>query len=182
MEYHEKIDKVREIGIEAAHGNMDSVDLALETAMRRLKRLSYYEEVQEWLVIRGMRDVINQERHSMNITYREQIRGRLTGEVQYVPPEKRRSSADTMERTLQEIPVFDYAINGMRIGSLTGADIPILVGKERVESLTHTFHVKWLEAMSPLISKGKTLEECVDKKDAERIRDEVYNKVFKLKK
>lgn len=166
-----------EIVREIVSEHRDDIDRSIALSIKAVRK---HPELLEEIIDYGIRETVYAVRGMMNAEFRASREtpmptGKaIAGAAREVPAAKVvvGTSAD-VQAAYQS--VYDLFIAGKTLGTLTGEDLPNVVAHERGKANAHTFNVRLLEALVPLVPEKKRVKDCVPEKKLRAIYERVWN-------
>ena len=153
------MDDLNRIAAEEANRHPDSIEDAVGSAVNRLHRLKGFDAMVGGLVNSAVRSIICDVRHAANVVMRQASGG-------YTNPAKVRAG-EAVNRVAADY--FTYFINGRTLGSITGEELPDIGASESQRASGHEFNARLCAELGPLVTKTKTVRECVKPAKLDRI-------------
>lgn len=139
----------------------NSIDEAAEAAEIAIRKLSTFEDVVSQLITSAVRDIVYDVRHVNNVKTKRQ-----TGRYDTVP----RTNVATSE-SVQEVyrSVYDYAIAGMTLGSLSGEDLDKVAASETAIAEGHRFNASLCVELRKKVKDGQQVREVFKEEALRRL-------------
>lgn len=132
----------------------DDIDKAVETTIRRIRKLSDYADYVDGLVYGQIRHMHHDVRHTANVATRK-----AAGE--YGGPAKVTLSEGAANAAAAASLLKTYLINGRTLGDITGKELPAIRDAERNRGAGCYFNAALCEALGPLVADDKRVDECL---------------------
>jgi hypothetical protein len=137
----------------AKHPGDGDLDKAVDMAEAQIRRLRAFEDIVGGLVRKGVAQLVHDARHSQNISIRKEA-----GE--YGQPAKV-SVGTSAAVTRAATSVYDYYIDGTRLGSVFGRDLLRVADEQQAVAEGHSFNARLCRKLKPLVADDKQVEQVV---------------------
>lgn len=160
--------EVLDICHDAVDEHPDDLESSLLQALRKVRGLDNFAEIQDQLVREAIQNTIYQRRHTRTATTNQAIRNdvkKYGGPAGVV-------MADSKTVQRHHATAFEYKIGGQTLGDLRGKDIPVLIGSIRNRAEIETSHLYLLQELEGRVDELKTVRRSVDLAELERLMNE----------
>lgn len=144
--------------------NMEDIDGATNRSLACLRKNPEFDSLIESFIWNSVRDLVHDFRHKNNVEIKRQ-----TGQYNTVP-KVQPGKSESVQSAYAD--VFDFCIAGKTLGSMTGAELPIVALNERTSSEGHLRNARICEALAPLVAENQTVRESVTAKKLRQIIDQ----------
>lgn len=139
----------------------DSVPDATDASIRMMRDEPAFEGWRESLVRQAVTQMVYDVRHRVNTEIRSATGG-------YGGPAKVTAGA-AVGRVARSL--YTYMIAGKTLGNLLGEELSPIADAERSRASGHLFNARLCESLSLLVTKGKTVRDCVGERKLRQVFD-----------
>lgn len=157
--------EVLDVTQSAAETHPENVKMAKGLALKNVKRLAGYQGFVDFLVRRAVEDLVDDARHATNCRVRGKA-GDYVGKGKTVS-----GSSGAVQRACAS--VYEFRIAGTILGQILGKDLEAIAHDENSIASGHLFRARLAEKLIPLVSKSKTVQQCVKEKKLQAIFQDV---------
>ena len=150
---------------DAANANPNDIDTAVKQAFDKIRRARNYAEFVDQLAYEAVRNCVYDCRHTANVQMRRQ-------NGNYGGPAKVESSKSQSVQSVSA-SLYAYFIAGRTLGTILGEELPAIADSEDKRAEGHRFNANLCRALAPLVSDGKTVQQCVKQRKLKQIWDSV---------
>jgi len=150
---------------DAANAHPNDIETAVQKAFEKIRRAKNYAEFVDQLAFEAVRNCVYDCRHTANVQMRRQ-------NGNYGGPAKVESSKSESVRQVS-LSLYAYFIAGRTLGTILGEELPAIADSEDKRAEGHRFNANLCRALAPLVSEGKTVQQCVKQRKLKQIWDSV---------
>ena len=153
------MEAIQNIAKQEAEKHADDIEAAVSGALRRVKRLSDYDDFATTLVAEAVRERVYDARHAMNTQLR-----RSNGA--YAKP-----ATVTAGKAVQAVAtsLYGYMIDGRTLGSLVGEELDAIAGDQEAKANGYRFNAQLLRKLAPMVAEDKSVRQCVTEAKLKRL-------------
>ena len=159
---------ILEIVRKEAEAHPDDINAALQSAERRIRKLSEFEDLVNQLVSSAIRHLIHDAREAENRKQRRAAGG---------PPIVNVGNCDDVLAVCEQKAWMDYFIAGRTLGSITGEELPGIAESERQKASGHSWNAALCKDIAKRVPAERQVREVLTEKQLANAVERISKKL-----